>query len=98
VIIQGNSGPANFGGGVAVPVPAGPLVKGGVVVNDTGGGVGVAPDVAPFGTVGGSLWPKMVATWSVLSVLFLALSVQLVSPTRRWRPNLRRRGAKGIAA
>ena len=32
-----------------------------------------------------SLWPKSVATWLILSVIFLFLSVQAVSPTRRWR-------------
>ena len=30
-------------------------------------------------------WPKSVIAWLVLSVVFLLLSVQFVSPTRRWR-------------
>ena len=32
-----------------------------------------------------AMWPKSVVTWLVLSVIFLLLSVQSVSPTRRWR-------------
>lgn len=90
-------------GGVGVPVPA-PIdeigngnEKGGVIVvedmvNDIG-----PDDVAPFGVVRDTFWPKSVATWLVLSVVFLLLSVQLVSPTRRWRPSLRR-ASKGISA
>lgn len=44
-----------------------------------------APDqVQPFGVARDALWPKSVATWLILSVVFLLLSVQAVSPTRRW--------------
>ena len=32
-----------------------------------------------------AFWPKSVVAWLVLSVVFLLLSVQFVSPTRRWR-------------
>ncbi len=32
-----------------------------------------------------SIWEKTVVAWSVLSIVFLILSVQFVSPTRRWR-------------
>jgi hypothetical protein len=46
--------------------------------------VAVAP-AQQFGFERDSLWTKSVATWIVLSVIFLALSVQAVSPTRRWR-------------
>ena len=55
-------------------------------------------DVAPFGALRDTVWPKSVATWLILSVIFLFLSVQLVSPTRRWRPRLRRREPKGSVA
>jgi ABC-type transport system involved in multi-copper enzyme maturation permease subunit len=66
----------------------------GFVVN--GGAVGVAPDIAPdigpiqadvvpFDPAGDPLWPKTVIAWLVLSAVFLVLSVQFVSPTRRWR-------------
>jgi ABC-2 type transport system permease protein len=44
------------------------------------------PDqVQPFGVQRDALWPKSVATWLILSAVFLLLSVQAVSPTRRWR-------------
>ena len=55
-------------------------------------------DVAPFGAARDTVWPKSIATWLILSVIFLFLSVQLVSPTRRWRPRLPRRAPKGSVA
>lgn len=74
----------------AVPAPA---IEPGVKV-DVGVGDGVLrqAEVAPqqeFAPRRDALWPKSVVTWLILSVVFLFLSVQLVSPTRRWR--LRRR-------
>jgi ABC-type transport system involved in multi-copper enzyme maturation permease subunit len=45
----------------------------------------VAPPAQPIGAGRDPLWPKSVATWLVLSVIFILLSVQAVSPTRRWR-------------
>jgi ABC-type transport system involved in multi-copper enzyme maturation permease subunit len=47
--------------------------------------------VQPFGVQRDALWPKSVATWLILSAVFLLLSVQAVSPTRRWHL---RRGAR----
>ena len=47
----------------------------------------VAPDQGVFGPERDALWPKSVLTWLILSVIFLGLSVQFVSPTRRWRPH-----------
>jgi ABC-type transport system involved in multi-copper enzyme maturation permease subunit len=44
----------------------------------------------PFGVVRDGFWPRSVAAWLVLSVVLITLSVQLVSPTRRWRPVVRR--------
>jgi ABC-type transport system involved in multi-copper enzyme maturation permease subunit len=41
--------------------------------------------VQPFDVQRDFLWPKSVATWLILSAIFLFLSVQAVSPTRRWR-------------
>jgi ABC-type transport system involved in multi-copper enzyme maturation permease subunit len=72
-------------------------VPGDVVVMDAGGGR-FAPDgvmiqdVAPQQAFQQreALWPRSVATWLILAVIFIALSVQLVSPTRRWRFGLRR--------
>ena len=49
-----------------------------------------APDQQPFGFRRDTLWTKSVAVWLGLSVIFILLSVQAVSPTRRWRL---RRGA-----
>ena len=50
-------------------------------------------DVIPvqqFGVARNAFWPRSVASWLVLSAILIALSVQLVSPTRRWRMRLRR--------
>ena len=66
-------------------------LKGGIVAV----GREVAPlDQVPFGIVRDAFWPKSVATWLILSVVFLLASVQFVSPTRRWhlRRGQRRRG------
>jgi ABC-type transport system involved in multi-copper enzyme maturation permease subunit len=73
--------------GRAEPVP---LDGPGVIVDDTGGRE-IAP-AQPFGNPRDQLWPRSVLTWLVLSAIFLGLSIQLVSPTRRWRP-ARRRGS-----
>jgi ABC-type transport system involved in multi-copper enzyme maturation permease subunit len=81
-------------GGV-VPVPAPPMpgvgpgrvqivepaVEGGFV----GGGVAPNEVVAlQFGPQRDRLWTGTVATWLVLTAIFVFLSVQAVSPTRRW--------------
>ena len=93
--------PAGGGTGGGVLGPAG-----GIGV-DLPVGAGVPADVVPFGAVNEAVWGKTVIAWLVLSAVFLALSVQLVSPTRRWRgrrpqfrrPNLRgpRRAAGDVA-
>ena len=85
---------ANVGGAVAGPVP----IKGGVGVN--GGVVQVGPQpavaqpaVAQAGPARDSFWPRAAAAWLVLSIVLIVISVNLVSPTRRWhRPRRRRRG------
>jgi len=65
--------------------------KGGVIVEQDqaiGGierGIAIQPN-QPFGVQRDALWPKSVITWLILSVVFILLSVQAVSPTRRWRP------------
>lgn len=85
-----NGAGANFGGGaVAGPAPA-QIVKGGVIVN--GGGVlapvpvpvAAAPDAA-FGVIHDTFWPHAALAWLVVSFVLIVASVQLVSPTRRWR-------------
>jgi ABC-type transport system involved in multi-copper enzyme maturation permease subunit len=61
-----------------------------------GGAPGFAPDVMPQQQfmVRDAYWPRSLAAWIVLSLVLVVLSVQLVSPTRRWRfrlPRPRRR-------
>jgi ABC-type transport system involved in multi-copper enzyme maturation permease subunit len=60
------------------------------IVND------VAP-VQPFGIRRDTFWPRSVAAWMVLSAVLILASVQLVSPTRRWRPGFLRRPPRGAA-
>jgi hypothetical protein len=53
-------------------------------------------DGAQFGVVRDSFWPRSLIAMAIASVLLIVLSVQLVSPTRRWRlrlPRPRRRPA-----
>jgi ABC-type transport system involved in multi-copper enzyme maturation permease subunit len=50
-------------------------------------GIGV-PD-APVAPPRDMFWPRSAAAWIVLSAILILASVNLVSPTRRWRPNLR---------
>ena len=80
------------GGGFAEP--AVPIDgKGGVIVENI-----EAQQVQPFGPQRDALWPKSVLTWLVLSVVFVFLSVQAVSPTRRWRPRRRPRAPRSPVA
>jgi hypothetical protein len=64
----------------------GPVVDPGIAPNDV-----IA--VQQFGVSRNAFWPRSVAAWLVLSVVLIFLSVQLVSPTRRWRFWRRRRRA-----
>jgi hypothetical protein len=66
---------SGFGAG---PAPGGDVVIGGKAIAD------VAP-VQPFGIRRDTFWPRSVAAWIALSVALIIASVQLVSPTRRWR-------------
>jgi ABC-type transport system involved in multi-copper enzyme maturation permease subunit len=82
-------------GPMPMPMPAPVFIDGkGVIGNDgtiAKGGVAmpaVAVDpnqVQPFDVPRDALWPKTVITYLILSAVFLLLSVQAVSPTRRWR-------------
>lgn len=45
----------------------------------------VVPPDQGFGVRRDAFWPRSVAAWLILAAIFVALSVQLVSPTRRWR-------------
>jgi hypothetical protein len=69
------------------PIPAA-IGRGGVAF-DAGADVAAndvidPAQVQPFDVQRDFLWPKSVATWLILSAVFLLLSVQAVSPTRRW--------------
>lgn len=68
-----------------------------VILDDVGGGFAPPADVVPFGAVHDAFWPKSLITWLILSVVFLLLSVQFVSPTRRWRFRRRRRTSREIS-
>jgi ABC-type transport system involved in multi-copper enzyme maturation permease subunit len=48
------------------------------------GGFG-ATDPQPFGIRRDTFWPRSLRAWAVMSVIFILASIQLVSPTRRWR-------------
>lgn len=96
-VIQTQTG-VNFGVAVPQPLPAG----GGGFVAPTdlpGKPLIVNPvPVQPFGIRRDTFWPRSVAAWLILSIVLIAASVQLVSPTRRWRPRLQwlpfRRGTR----
>ncbi len=86
----GGSGPM-IAPGAPVPIQNGKGMFIGPQGQAVANGVGVAADVAPFGIARDGFWPRSVAAWLVLSIVFLLLSVQFVSPTRRWRLSGRRR-------
>jgi ABC-type transport system involved in multi-copper enzyme maturation permease subunit len=68
---------------------AGGAAGGGRVVAVNGQAGALAPDapvqVQAFGPQRDTFWPHSVAAWSIVSVALILMSVQLVSPTRRWR-------------
>ena len=81
------------GGNFAPPAPAVAPGKGGVVILPEQPPIangGPIADVPPFGVARDAFWPKSVAAWLIVSVVLLALSVQFVSPTRRWHIRRRR--------
>jgi len=67
---------------------------GGIAGPPNGGQLGVPADVVPFGVNRDALWTKSVVAWFILAAIFLLLSSQFVSPTRRWR--LRRRRTQNL--
>ncbi len=87
----GATGGGTFQPGVVEPampaMPAMPALNGGRPA-DGGEGFVVLDDVAPvqpFGIRRDSFWPRSMAAWIGLSAVLVLASVQLVSPTRRWR-------------
>ena len=97
-------GPGVGGGGRGVAVDGGPDQPN-VAINGQprilARIVDVPVPVDAFTTARDLFWPRSVAAWLIISVVFTALSVQLVTPARRWRPRLpgflRRRGSKSAA-
>jgi ABC-type transport system involved in multi-copper enzyme maturation permease subunit len=93
----GISPPVNAGGAPVVKrLPDGTVVLGdGTVLSPDGSssiGGGAFPgaqigaiDPQPFGLRRDTFWPRSLRAWAILSVLFVLASIQLVSPTRRWR-------------
>jgi ABC-type transport system involved in multi-copper enzyme maturation permease subunit len=89
--------PTTTGGPIDVQTRAAILQKLGAA--NVGGGVSdvVNPGVdavTAFGIKRDAFWPRSVAAWLILSAVLVLASVQLVSPTRRWRPSWRRRTAQ----
>jgi hypothetical protein len=58
------------------------ITKGGGVVGNNVVGAAI---LDPFRD---RFWPKSVASFLILAAVMTFLSVQFVSPTRRWRPSL----------
>src|SRR5262249_31065238 len=94
--IVGDTGSA-FGGptggidrGVAIPpqvvfdANGNPIAKPGAVQADLSG-------VPQADSLRDRFWPKTVISYLVLATILTLWSVQLVSPTRRWHPNVRGR-------
>ena len=48
--------------------------------------VGDGAIVVPIASRSGAFWPNTVVAWLGLALVLIVASVQLVSPTRRWRP------------
>ena len=77
-LVPSNEGVIFTNGNVGLAEPGVAFDSNGRAINDVAAG-------QPFGVQRDALWPKSIVTWLVLSIVFLALSVQAVSPTRRWR-------------
>jgi ABC-type transport system involved in multi-copper enzyme maturation permease subunit len=89
------------GGSLFQPQPGLGVDNGTTGVNGAGGGgfvqivpskpVAIDPsftlpaDTQPFGLRRDTFWPRSLQAWAVLSVVLIVASIQLVSPTRRWR-------------
>lgn len=67
------------------------VIRGAAVV--TGNGAGDVSNAAALTSFRDRFWPKTVISYLILAAILTTLSVQFVSPTRRWRPNLPRRRA-----
>lgn len=72
------------------------IVTGRIDIAQGGGGPVAANGPQGFGMPQDSYWPVSVAAMLILSLLLIAGTTQLISPTRRWRRP--RRGRPGAAA
>ncbi len=82
--IGGGATGGNFGPGIVEPtLPADGFGRAPAIGVERG----VVNDVAvqPFGIRRDVFWPRSVVAWIGLSAILVLASVQLVSPTRRWR-------------
>ncbi len=84
----------DFGGGVVGPDGGVILGTGGVVV---GGATSATADPLSDASTRDTFWPRTAAAWLLASLVLVLLSVQLVSPTRRWRLFRRRPRGEGAA-
>jgi hypothetical protein len=78
----------NLGSGVAPPAGGVVGVAGGVVV--VGDATVAAQDPFAASSTRDGFWPRSALAWVIMSVVLVLASVQLVSPTRRWRVFRRR--------
>ncbi|HEY6058748.1 MAG TPA: ABC transporter permease [Candidatus Limnocylindrales bacterium] len=103
--VTGKQISGGFGGGVIQPPIAKPMpAVGGAFVGAPVDIGDIPPDVVVNGIAAGptqdfgpprdSYWPRSVLAWIGLSIVLVLLSVQLVSPTRRWRLPLTGRGRR----
>jgi hypothetical protein len=75
---------ANVDGGAPAPNVVILPLRGAGVVTDTAD-VDTAALLDPFRD---RFWPKTVISYLILAAILTMLSIQFVSPTRRWRPSL----------
>jgi ABC-type transport system involved in multi-copper enzyme maturation permease subunit len=82
-------------GGVVTIGPDGSKVETAVPPDQVNVGIGGFAGIDPvaFGIRRDTFWPRSLVAWGVMSVVFILASIQLVSPTRRWRPLRPRRSA-----
>jgi ABC-type transport system involved in multi-copper enzyme maturation permease subunit len=72
----------------SIPVPAFTTLPGDARVGPNGQFIGnavAATEPQQFGVRRDTFWPRSLRAWAILSVVFILASIQLVSPTRRWR-------------
>jgi hypothetical protein len=95
IFVNGTNPPIQIddtSGGLPVAIDRAQIAKGvAPAINGAGGGL-IANDLVivkggpvPFEVVDAGIWQKSVAAYLILSIVFLLLSIQFVSPTRRWR-------------